>query len=281
VQADGRPGPRGQAIAAMVTAMRGVAPELMASEPALDPVAVLYSQASFRTRWMLDQRGRGGAWANRDAAREYEDNAWRASRRQVLRRLGEIAVQPRLLSSAMVQAGALRHDGLRVLILPHAIAMSQPEADEIRAFAQRGGTVLADTEPGLFDQHSRRLATPLLAGVAALPEAMMLDASEASADTLAALNALLLNAGVTPRAELRGSDGLPATGVNAEWLRHGDTSILALHSVTPWGAPGRIEVRLKAPAMVTDLTAPGAASRRQEFIVSLDPISPTILRLEP
>ena len=91
--------------------MRVVAPELMASEPAFDPVDVLYSQASFRTRWMLDQRGRGAAWSHRDAAREYEDNAWRASRRQVLQRLGEIAMQPRLVSSAMVEAGALRHDG--------------------------------------------------------------------------------------------------------------------------------------------------------------------------
>ena len=80
--------------------MRVVAPELMASEPALDPVDVLYSQASFRTRWMLDQRGRGAAWSDRDAAREYEDNAWRASRRQVLQRLSEIGIQPRLLSSA-------------------------------------------------------------------------------------------------------------------------------------------------------------------------------------
>jgi hypothetical protein len=149
-----------------------VATELKASEPAFDPVDVLYSQASFRTRWMLDQRGRGAAWSNRDAAREYEDNAWRASRRQVLQRLSGIGIQPRLVSSAMVEAGTLRRDDSRVLILPHAIALSQAEADEIRDFAHRGGTVLADTEPGLFDQHSRRLPAPLLAGVAALPDAM-------------------------------------------------------------------------------------------------------------
>ena len=106
----------------------------------------------------------------------------------------------------------MRHDGSRVLILPHAIALSQAEADEIRAFAQRGGTVLADTEPGLFDQHSRRLPAPLLAGVAALPDAMMLDAGETSSDTLAAFGALLRNAGVPPRAELLGPDGQTATG---------------------------------------------------------------------
>jgi hypothetical protein len=279
VKADGEPTQRGQAIAAMVAAMRVVAPALTASEPALDPVAVLYSQASFRTGWMLDQRVRGAAWPERDAAREYEDNAWRASRRQVLQRLGEVGVQPHLLSSAMVEAGALRQNGLRVLILPHAIALSRVEADEIQAFAQRGGTVLADTDPGLFDQHSRRLPAPLLAGVAALPEVMMLDGGEAGPDTLEAFSTLLRGAGVIPRAQLYGPDGLPATGINAEWLHHGDTTILALQAVTPWGAPGQIEVRLTTPATIKDLRVPGQERQAQRFTVALDPVTPTILSL--
>ncbi len=279
VQADGEPGPRGLAIQALVKAIRVVAPEIMASEPTFDPVDVLYSQASFRTRWMLDQRGRGAAWSRRDAAREYEDNAWRASRRQVLQRLSEIGIQPRLVSSAMVEAGALRHDGSRALILPHAIALSQTEADEIRAFAHRGGTVLADTEPGLFDQHSRRLPGPLLAGVAALPDAMMLVGGQTSSETLAAFGGLLRNAGVMPRADLRGPDGQTATGVDAVWLRHGDTAILALQTVAPLGAPARIEVRFPEPASVEDMRIPGRSQRAERIVVDLDPITPTILSL--
>jgi Beta-galactosidase len=279
VQADGEPNQRGRQIAELVRSIRAVAPRLLASEPALDPVAVLYSQASFRTRWMLDQRTRGGAWWDRDAAREYEDNAWSASRRQVLRRLGEIAVQPRLLSSAMVEAGALRNDDLRVLILPHAIALSRAEAAEIRAFAGRGGHVLADAEPGLFDQHGRRQPTPLLTGVAALPEAMILDGGDNGPETLAAFSALLRDAGVTPRVEMRGPDGLLVTGVNATWLRHGDTTVLALQTVTPWGAPSRIEVRLETPAVVEDLRVPGPGVRTQLLTIILDPIAPTVLSL--
>ena len=244
--------------------MRVVAPELMASEPAFDPVDVLYSQASFRTRWMLDQRGRGAAWSNRDAAREYEDNAWRASRQQVLQRLSEIGIQPRLLSSAMVEAGALRHDGSRALILPHSIALSQAEADEIRAFARRGGTVLADTEPGLFDQHSRRLPAPLLAGIAALPDAMMLDAGQIALKR-SRVGALLRNAGVPPRADLRGPDGQTANGIDAVWLRHGATTILALQAVAPWGAPARIEVRSPLPAMVENMRSPGRSLRAERI----------------
>ena len=279
VQADGEPNQRGRQIAQLARSMRAVAPQLLASEPALDPVAVLYSQASFRIRWMLDQRTRGAPWWDRDAAREYEDNAWSASRRQVLRRLGEIAVQPRLVSSAMVEAGALRNDGLRVLILPHAIALSRTEADEIRAFAERGGHVLADTEPGLFDQHGRRQPTPLLAGVVPLPQAMILDGGDNDPETLAAISALLRGAGVAPRIEMRGPDGMLVTGVNATWLRHGDTSVLALQTVEPWGAPNRIEVRLETPAMVEDLRVPGRGLRTRLLSIILDPITPTVLSL--
>nr|WP_294549735.1 alpha-amylase family protein [uncultured Rhodopila sp.] len=276
---DGSAGPRGREIAALAASLRAVAPAILAAEPSFDPVAVLYSQASFRARWMLDQRDKGAAWVSRDAAREYEDNAWRASRRQVLGRLAGIAVQPRILSSAMVEAGALQRGGLRVLILPHAIALSEAESREIRAFAERGGTVLADTEPGLFDQHSRRLPAPSLAGVALVPEAMLLSGGADGPDALAAFAALLRDAGVAPRAELRGPDGLPATGVEARWLQRGDTTILALQAAAPWQAPGQIEVRLSAPATVADLRVPGPARVAQQVSVVLDPVAPAILSL--
>ncbi len=275
MQPDGAPAPRGRELAELIASLRVVAPAICAAEPSPDPVAVLCSQASFRTRWMLDQRSKPVAWTDRDAGREYEDNAWRASRRQVLQRLAEIAVQPRILSSAMVEAGALQHDGLRVLILPHAIALSEAEAGEIRAFARRGGAVLADTEPGVFGQHSRRLAAPSLAGVAILPEATMLGGGETSPDTLAAFTALLQAAGVSPRAELRGPDGLLATGVDVRWLRQGNTMILALQAAAPWQAPERIAISLPGSATVADLRFPGAVRLTQRFPVVLDPVTPT------
>ncbi len=277
VRSDGTPLPRGRELAALTAAMRQVAPVLFASAPSPDPVAVLVSQASFRTSWMLNRRAGDLQWWNRDAAREYEDNAWTASRRQVLRRLEEIAVQPRLLSSAMLEAGALRHDGIRVLILPHAVALSDSETNEIAAFRQGGGVVLADTEPALFDQHSRRRSEPALLGIAKVPEAMLLSGAPDSPEALAGVAALLREAGVPPRATLIGSDGQPATGVSARWLRHGDVSILALQAIAPWSAPGRIEVRMAAPAVVGNLRIPGNSMKEQSFTIVLDPIAPTIL----
>ncbi|MBC7801643.1 MAG: beta-galactosidase, partial [Gemmatimonadaceae bacterium] len=156
VRPDGSPGPRGLALQTLVASLRTVAPALIASPPATSPVAMLYSQASFRTRWMLDQRPRGPAWSDRDAERELDDNAWRASRRQMSQRLVELGLPPRWLSSQGIEAGALQDPALRVLMLPHAIALSDAEVAAIRAFAARGGSVLADTEPGTFDQRSRR-----------------------------------------------------------------------------------------------------------------------------
>jgi hypothetical protein len=281
VQPDGSPGPRGRYLATLIASLRTVAPALMASETSHDPVAVLYSQASFRTRWMLDQRPKGQAWSDRDAAREYEDNAWRASRRQVLQRLSELAVQPRILSSGMVEAGALRRDGLRALILPHAIALSQAEADEVAAFVDRGGTVLADTEPGVFDEHSRRRPAPVLAGKVRVLEAMQLDAGQSTSGALSAVAAVLREAGVVPRAELRGPDGQQAAGVGARWLRHGGTTILALQAVVPWGAPGRVEVRFPAASTVRDLRQGGPSQAASGLVIQLDPVEPTLLALTP
>jgi len=46
-------------------------------------------------------------------------------------------------------------DEYRVLILPACLALSDAEARAIRAFCERGGTVIADYLPGLWDQHGK------------------------------------------------------------------------------------------------------------------------------
>jgi hypothetical protein len=114
-----------------------------------------------------------------------------------------------------------------------------------------------------------------------LPEATMLGGGETSPDTLAALTALLQAAGVSPRAELRGPDGLLATGVDVRWLSQGNTMILALQAAAPWQAPERIEINLPGSATVADLRFPGAVRLTQRFPVVLDPVTPTILSIRP
>ena len=49
---------------------------------------------------------------------------------------------------------------------------------------------------------------------------------------------------------MRGPDGLLRTGVNAAWLRHGDTAVLALQTVdTLGGAEPGSRSELEAPAI--------------------------------
>ena len=273
VTADGAPGPRGRMIAGLAEAIAAVTPVLFAARPDPDPVAVLYSQASFRVRWMLDRQAGDRDWAARDAEREYDDNAWRASRRVLLSRLAELGVQPRHVSGTGI--AGLWGQGVRVLLLPHAIALSDDEVREIEAFGAAGGTVLADTEPGLFDGHGRRRASAVLTGVPH-PEAMRPLGAETSPGSLAALSALLESAGAAPRVVLLGPDGQLATGVEARWFRGPGGTILALQAGRPWGAPGRIAVRLRGGAGAVDLRRGGAPDLGA---VALDGIEPVVLRL--
>lgn len=281
VTPDGEPGPRGRALASLTASLRVVAPALIASRLAPSPVAMLYSQASFRTRWMLDQLPRGAAWSDRDAERELDDNAWRAARRQMVDRLAQLAIQPRWLSSQTLEGGALRDEALRVLMLPHAIALSMAELDEIKRFAARGGTVLADTEPGVFDQHSRRRTASAFAGVAQMPQVVRPDAEPSSPASLAALTALLAKAGVAPSVVMKGPDGLDATNVDAHVFRNGGVQIIALQAMTPWGAPGKLGVQLPGSSFVYDMRQPGPARQSDHLDIVLDPIEPTILAVSP
>ena len=279
VNPDGSPAPRGRELAALVRNIRAVAPEIMASETSFDPVAVLISQASFRTQWLLDQRPGGPSWSDRDAAREYEDNAWRASRRNVLQRLLGTGIQPRLLSSSAVEAGALAQDGIRVLILSNAIALSDAEVAAIRSFKATGGAVLADTEPGLFDGHSRLRKRPPLRGVAETPEEMQRHWDAPDAGSLDQMVSLLEAAGVKPRLSLRADDGRRAPGVEARWRSHGDVLLLSLQAISPYAAPAEIDVELPAAAMVQDLRRGDPPRQAQRFRVTLDREDPTILSL--
>lgn len=277
VRLDGTPGPRGLEIAALTRALNPVAALLHDADPAPDPVAVLVNQSSFRVQWLQDRQAGDHDWPARTAEREYDDNAWRASRRVMLRRLAELGIQPRLVSTAMLEAGALR-GSVRTLLLPHAIALSDQELAAIAAFRAAGGTVLADTEPGLFDGHGRRRAEPPLPDVPH-PQAIRPDGDDPSPEGLTALAALLEAAGVAPRVQMSGPDGQKLTGVEARWFRGKQGTILALQTGRPWGAPTRIGLRFPSRMTITDCRAPGVPVLSDQIEVALDGVGPTILLL--
>jgi hypothetical protein len=48
-------------------------------------------------------------------------------------------------------------EGFKLLVMPRIIALSSEEAEAIRDFVEAGGTVIADGQVGLFDEHGKRL----------------------------------------------------------------------------------------------------------------------------
>ncbi len=271
---DGLPGPRGLDLSAMAQAIRPVARLIRESQPVQDPVAVLYSQASFRVRWLLDRQAGDHDWAARDAEREYDDNAWRASRRQVTQLLAGVGIQPRIVTS--LGQGAL--GGARVLILPHAIALSDQDLIDIATFRAGGGTVLADTEPGLFDGHGRRRPAPPLPDVPH-PQVLRPSGEPPAPSTLDAMAALLQAAGVVPRARLLGVDGQRAAGVEMRWFRHPRGMLLTLHPATWCASP--VPVRLILPVRSAVADARTGGQRVAGATVDVDATNPAVLLVTP
>lgn len=105
-----------------------------------DAVAVHYSQAScqvtsFEYPW--------GYYQN-------VQESWTAL-------LFDLGLRHHYLDQQAMEAGELNSGKYRLLILPNSVALSAREADEIRAFVRKGGTVLADLRPGVLTEHGRYL----------------------------------------------------------------------------------------------------------------------------
>jgi hypothetical protein len=300
-------GPRGRALAATLHEIEsGIGALLGRSERQMAPVALLYSPASMRTQWMLDWQPKGDAWSARDAQSDYEDeSAVRSSMERFLSLLEHRGLEPRVVVSESIENGALGRDGLRALILPRTIALSARAAAEIARFAADGGTVIADGEPGLFDEHSRRLATPVLAQLfthgpdpapASFPigkgRGVYLDAVTAAPERL---DQILAEAGIEPTIRLSHETGEPVTDTEIYRWQNGNTTILALHRDAPGDATlvarvtsflhakddGQRVLTLSHQAYVYDLRAQRLLGHVDRLGVTLDTVTPTLLAISP
>jgi hypothetical protein len=117
-----------------------------------DGIALYYSHPSVQVSWVLDAEAHGRTWANRNddhrlGTSHLVRKAWEAI-------LTDAGLQYDFLAYDEVVATGVPRE-VRVLILPAAFALSDVEARRIAAFAESGGTVVADFAPGLFDQHGR------------------------------------------------------------------------------------------------------------------------------
>jgi hypothetical protein len=270
---NGAIGAWGRRAAPVFAALRGkLGGILLNSQRITDPVATLYSPASLRTQWLLDRRAGGGPWENRGAEAEDESqDAVQVAMRRFADLLARAGLQGTYTAPRLIERGALRNGHIRLLLLPHVIALPAKAAAEIRRFVAHGGIVAADVVPGQFDQHSRRLPHPLLAGL------FRRDTTEA---------VLLANHDGLPlrRARLRPAfrlGGIALRDVRLFRFRHGTATILALQrKFTPGAIPVTVTLHLPASRLVRDVRTGQDYGRTDRVKLLLDPVTPTILSIK-
>ena len=278
VNDDGALGPRGSDAAPYFREIRGGIGALVINAQALsDPVCILYSPESMRTQWMLDWKPKGDAWLARDSEHEGgPDNTVRQAMGAYIDGVTQLGLTPRFLASEALTQGALAQTQCRVVILPHAIALSAAAADAISGFAASGGTVVADVEPGRFDEHSRKLDRARLADLFSTDGNGKAVYAEASG-----LGDILAKAGVASDVAASRQDGTPATDVEIHRFADGAVELVGLqHQGVPIAPDGEsVVLHLKRASFVYDVRAGKALGRGSEWTLALDPAAPTLLAI--
>jgi hypothetical protein len=262
-----------------------------------------------RTEWMLAQRPKGDAWINRTSSTERMDSDFLRLRESYCRLLEDLGLQYNFVAYGQVEQGELVRRGYRVLILPRSSALSEPEATAILEFMEWGGLVIADGDPGLFDEHSRRLFQSRLSGifngVQGRGRAVQLSALDyhqlrlinKEGELHEAMRKLLGENGVSPAFAAVDETNRPVVGVETHRFRNGGVMIVGLLSnpelrVDELGPPEfksneRFEkprtIRLLLPADLYsyDIRSARALGRQKEITVTLDPYEPVVFAFSP
>ncbi len=120
-----------------------------------DPIAIYYSQPSIQVTWALDAATHGGTWPNRSSSMENALSTSNLTRIGWLKSLEDLGYQAKFVHQDHLLGGALERDGFKVLLLNRTLCLSDAEAAAIKAFAARGGVVIADHLCGIFDEHGK------------------------------------------------------------------------------------------------------------------------------
>jgi hypothetical protein len=304
VTKDGAVGERGREVAPYYNELRsGVGSLLMNSVRQAGPIAIHYSQASMRTEWMLAQKPKGDAWVDRSSATERKDSDFLRLRESYCRLIEDLGLQYNFVAYGQVEDGELLKRGYRVLILPRSSALSAREAAAIREFAAQGGVVIADGDPGMFDEHSRRLPQSSLAGVPVIRlEEDVLNYQQArliqkEGELHRYMGKLLAQSGVRPAFAVVDDAKQPVVGVETHEFRNGGVTIIGLLSnpslrVNELGPPEfQSNERFEKPRAVR-LVLPGELyayeirtgkplGKKTELQLTLDPYEPALFAFSP
>jgi hypothetical protein len=318
---DGKPGARGLEAAKYYNEIRdGAGALIINSQPVTDPIAIHYSQASMRTEWMLARRPEGDAWIKRNARVERTDDDFLRLRESWCELIEDQGMQYKFVSYGQLEHGELLRSGYRVFILPRSSSLSPGEVQAIRDFVAQGGVVIADGEPGVFDEHSRRLPSPALAdlfGPAAEGKTTERQFGKGKAILLHTgtldylqnrlmgkeepvhkeVGDLLRASGIRPEFAITDASGQAPVGIEQHVFRNGGVYLLTLLSnpllrVDELGPPDfKSNRRFEKPVTVTvtlpqsmyvyDTRARAALGQKQKLSVTVQPYEPVILAVSP
>ena len=118
----------------------GLGDLLMQSEMLDDGIALFYSMPSGFAATLQDS----------PSYNDYEPNhrAWFTI-------IHDLPLQFRYVTDRTLTRGEFAPDKFKVLVLAQALALGDKEAEIVRDFVRRGGTVIADLRPGVFDGHCK------------------------------------------------------------------------------------------------------------------------------
>jgi hypothetical protein len=185
---------------------------------------------------------------------------------------------------------------------------------------EQGGTLIADGEPAVFDEHSRKLSSSQLSDLFAGPhdkpisersygqgKAIFVNLSilnyyrdrllSKEQNALGTVGKVLKTAGVAPAFSVTESTGGPAVGVEVHTFRNGGVDIVGLLAnrqlyVEDLGQADTISNRrfdkaktvllnLPAESFVYDVRAGKSLGRKNQLTVQLDPYDPTVFAISP
>lgn len=155
LDASGQATPYGAAVVAAMDAYRSRFDALAGAAVVPASVWVVESQASVRAWWMLDSAGDGMTWVRRLASYEATHSTSQAARLGWIRLLQDLGLQPRFVAEAALPERLLR-ERPRCLVLPASVSLADRTLQAIQAYAQGGGTVLADHSTAIYDGELRR-----------------------------------------------------------------------------------------------------------------------------
>ena len=157
----GRHTPRSLALLETTADLRaGIGKILNEFAPVPNEVAVLHSQTSMHVAWIeSDMRVGQTPWASAGMPGLSMSSPFGAYSHSVAgfkAALKEVGLQPDFVAPEQILRGRLNR--YRLLVLPHAISLSDEVVRQLSRFVAGGGTVLADVRPGVYSGHGRAVA---------------------------------------------------------------------------------------------------------------------------